>query len=250
MLHRAAMPSRGRSACREKMPWCGPAAAQESPVITVHHLTNSHSHVVLWLLEELGVPYEMILHRREPNGRSPESLRAVHPAAKAPTIEDQGVAMIESTGVLLYILEAYGEGRLRPPPGTAAAMQFFQWLTYIEGSAKGPVMQMMRLGMMAADDPMRAMIDHMARTALGLIEAGLAGSETIVPGQFTAADIQLGFLEELIEGFGVIGNWPNMQAHLARMRSRDAYQRAEAKGGAVDLKGLFAGLATAGAGAS
>jgi glutathione S-transferase len=212
-------------------------------MITVHHLTNSHSHVVLWLMEELGLPYEMVLHRRQSNGRSPESLRAIHPAAKAPTIEDNGIAMVESTGVLLYLLEAYGEGRLRPAPGTADAMRFFQWLTYIEGSAKGPAMQFMRLGMLPADDAMRAQIEYMAQTSLGLIESALDGSETIVPGLFTAADIQLGFLEELLEGFGRIDNWPNMQAHLTRMRARDAYQRAEAKGGAVDLKGLFSGLA-------
>lgn len=211
-------------------------------MITVHHLTNSHSHVVLWLMEELGLTYEMVLHRREPNGRSPESLRAVHPAAKAPTIEDNGLAIVESTGVLLYILEAYGEGRLRPVPGTADAMRFFQWLTYIEGSAKRPAMQFMRLGMLPADDPMRAQIEYMARASLGFIEAALDGTETIVPGMFTAADIQLCFLEELLEGFGQIANWPNMQAHLSRMRQRDAYKRAEAKGGEVDLKGLFAGL--------
>lgn len=212
-------------------------------MITVHHLTNSHSHVVLWLLEELGVPYEMVLHRRDPvTRRSPETLRAVHPAAKAPTIEDNGLAMVESTGVLLYLLEAYGEGRLRPAPGTADAMRFYQWLTFIEGSAKGPAMQFVRLAMGQADDAMRDMIAQAAAASFGLIEAALDGVETIVPGLFTAADIQLTFFEELLEGFGQIDNWPNMKAHLARMRERDAYQRAEAKGGAVDLKGLFAGM--------
>jgi glutathione S-transferase len=212
-------------------------------VITVHHLTNSHSHVVLWLMEELGLPYDMVLHRREANGRSPETLRVVHPAAKSPTIEDHGIAMVESTGVLLYILEAYGEGRLRPPPGTADAMRFFQWLTYIEGSAKGPTLQLMRLAMGPTDEATRAQIEHMAQASLGLIETALAGSDTIVPGMFTAADIQLTFLEELLEGVGRIGTWPNMQAHLGRMRSRDAYQRAEAKGGKVGLVELFGALA-------
>lgn len=213
-------------------------------MITVHHLTNSHSHVVLWLLEELRVPYEMVLHRRDPvTRRSPETLRAVHPAAKAPTIEDNGLAMVESTGVLLYLLEAYGEGRLRPAPGTADAMRFYQWLTFIEGSAKGPAMQFVRLAMGQADDAMRDMIAQAAAASFGLIEAALDGAETIVPGLFTAADIQLTFFEELLEGFGQIDNWPNMKAHLARMRERDAYKRAEAKGGAVDLKGLFSGMA-------
>jgi glutathione S-transferase len=212
-------------------------------MITVHHLTNSHSHVVLWLLEELGLPYEMVLHRRDAvTRRSPDSLRAIHPAAKAPTIEDRGIAMVESAGIMLYILETYGEGRLRPAPGTPEAMQFFQWLTYIEGSAKGPLLQYTRLLGAASGDPMRAMIEQAAAVPLGLIEAALEGNETMVPAMFTAADIQLAFFEELMEGFGQIEAWPNMTAHLERMRARDAYRRAEAKGGAVDLKGLFSGI--------
>ncbi|HEV7786956.1 MAG TPA: glutathione S-transferase N-terminal domain-containing protein, partial [Thermoanaerobaculia bacterium] len=101
-------------------------------MIKVHHLSNSHSHVVLWLLEELGASYEIVRHQRDPqSGRSPQSLRDVHPAAKSPTIEDHGQVMIESAGILLYILEAYGNGRLRPAPDTAEAMRFYQWLTFI-----------------------------------------------------------------------------------------------------------------------
>lgn len=212
-------------------------------MVTVHHLSNSHSHVVLWLMEELGLSYDLVQHRRQDNGRSPDSLRRVHPAAKSPTIEDNGIAMVESTGVLLYLLETYGEGRLRPAPGTADAMRFYQWLTYIEGSAKGPTLQFMRLAMGPADDATRTMVEQMAKAALGQIEAALGGAETIVPGQFTAADIQLGFLEELLEGLGQIAHWPNMEAHLGRMRQRDAYKRAEEKGGTVGLKQLFSGLA-------
>jgi glutathione S-transferase len=215
---------------------------KERAVITVHHLTNSHSHVVLWLMEELGLPYEMVLHRRQADGRSPDTLRLVHPAAKSPTIEDNGIAMVESTGVLLYILETYGEGRLRPAPGTVDAMRFFQWLTFIEGSAKGPVLQLFRLLMAPADDATRTQIEQAVAVPLGLINAALATSETLVPGQFTAADIQLCFLEELVEGLGQIGMWPSMEAHLARMRGRDAYQRAEAKGGPVGLKEMFSAV--------
>ena len=213
-------------------------------MLTAHHLTNSHSHVVLWLLEELSVPYEMVLHHRDAvTRRSPPSLRAIHPAAKAPTIEDNGIAMVESAGIILYILETYGEGRLRPPPGTADAMRFYQWLTFTEGSGKGPLMQFARLGGGPSDGPMREMIEQTALSVLGLIEAGLEGQETIVPGMFTAADIQLTFFEELVEGIGHIDKFPNMKAHLARMRTRDAYRRAEAKGGPVGLKEMFASIA-------
>jgi glutathione S-transferase len=88
-------------------------------MITVHHLSNSHSHAVLWLMEELGEPYELVHHPRDPQtGRAPPSLRAAHPAAESPTIIDNGLAMIESTGVILYLLDADGAGRLRPAPNT------------------------------------------------------------------------------------------------------------------------------------
>jgi glutathione S-transferase len=213
-------------------------------MITVHHLGNSHSHVIVWLMEELGLDYDLVRHERDPRTRrSPDTLRAVHPAAKAPTIEDHGVAMIESAGIMLYILDAYGEGRLRPPANTPEAMQYFQWLTFIEGSAKGPMMQYFRLRAMTPDDPMRAAIEQAATQPLALIEAALADRETIVPGRFTAADIQLAFLEELIEGLGQLSAWPNMQAHRTRMRRRDAYRRAEAKGGKLDMRALFGTVA-------
>jgi glutathione S-transferase len=204
-------------------------------MITLHHLSTSHSHVVIWLMEELGEPYAFVAHQREPSARSPDSLRAVHPAGKSPTIEDHGVAMIESTGVILYILDAYGKGRLRPAPNTAEAMGFFQWLTYVGGSAMPPLIQMIRALRLAPDDPSRPAMEAAAAVPMKLIEAALEGQETIVRGQFTAADIQLGFYEETLDSRGLLAAYPNMAAHVARMRARDAYQRALARGGPVRM---------------
>ena len=147
--------------------------------------------------------------------------------------------MIESTGIILYLLESYGGGRLRPVPDTPDAMRFFQWLTFIEGSGKTPLMQMFRVRGAAPDDPARIAAEQAAAVPLGLIEAALEGQETIVPGMLTAADLQLTFFEELIEGVGLLDQWPNMHAHLGRMRKRDAYRRAEAKGGPVGLVQMF-----------
>jgi glutathione S-transferase len=213
-------------------------------MIKVHHLNNSHSHVVLWLLEELGVDYEIVRHQRDPQtGRSPPSLRAAHPAAKAPTIEDHGQVMIESGGILLYLLEAYGNGRLRPAPNTAAAMRFYQWLTFIEGSAKAPLMNSFFMSRMAPDDTARnGMAAEMAKIPLRLIEDELQSRAFIAGDAFTAADIQLGFMEELLDGTGQLTAWPGMGAHLERMRARDGYKQAEAKGGPVDIGGLFKSL--------
>jgi glutathione S-transferase len=202
-------------------------------MITLHHLSTSHSHVVLWLMEELGEPYDFVPHQREPSARAPDSLRAVHPAGKSPTIEDHGVAMIESTGILLYLLDAYGRGRLRPTPNTAEAMAFFQWLTYVGGSAMPPLISMLRALRMSPDDPSRPAMEAAAAAPSQLIETALQGRETIVPGLFTAADIQLAFYEEILESRGLLGDRPNMRAHVGRMRARDGYQRAVAKGGPV-----------------
>jgi glutathione S-transferase len=202
-------------------------------MITLHHLSTSHSHVVLWLMEELGEPYDFVPHQREPSARAPDSLRAVHPAGKSPTIEDHGVAMIESTGILLYLLDAYGRGRLRPAPNTAEAMAFFQWLTYVGGSAMPPLISMLRALRMSPDDPSRPAMEAAAAVPSQLIETALEGRETIVPGLFTAADIQLAFYEEILESRGLLGDRPHMRAHVGRMRARDGYQRAVAKGGPV-----------------
>ena len=209
-------------------------------MVILHHLSNSHSHVILWLLEELGLDYQIVPHQRDPQTRrSPESLRAVHPLAKAPTIEDHGVVMIESTGIILYLLDAYGGGRLRPPVGTADAMRFFQWLTFIEGSAKAPLMAYFQTFRLPAEDPQRQASEQFARSRIALIEAALEGADTVVPAMFTAADMQLTFFEELMEAMLPMENWPNMHAHLLRMRQRDSYLRAEQKGGPVGLKQLF-----------
>ncbi|MDB5423482.1 MAG: glutathione S-transferase [Phenylobacterium sp.] len=210
-------------------------------MITVHHLSNSHSHVVLWLMEELGLEYAIVKHQRDPQTwRSPQSLRAVHPAAKAPTIEDHGCTMIESTGILLYLLEAYGNGRLRPAPNTAAAMQFYQWLTYMEGSTKTPLMTSFRMTLTSRDPAQLAAAAETVKAPLGLIEAALEGHEYIAGDAFSAADMQLCFHEEFAEAIDQLDPYPNLRAHLARMRRRDAYRRAEAKGGPVGLKTLFA----------
>jgi glutathione S-transferase len=212
-------------------------------MITVHHLSNSHSHVVLWLLEELETPYQVVPHQRDPKtGRSPETLRAIHPAAKSPTIVDHGVAMIESAGIIMYVLESYGGGRLRPAPNTADAMRFYQWLTFIEGSAKGPLLQLFHAARSGQDSSTRGAAEAHAASVFKLLNDALEGNQTIVPALFTAADIQLTFLEELMEAAGDIAPYPNLQRHLGRMRQRDGYQRAESKGGPVGLKDLFSGL--------
>lgn len=210
-------------------------------MITLHHLSNSHSHVVLWLMEELGMDYNLVKHQRNPKTRrSPDTLKAIHPLAKAPTIEDHGIAMVESTGIIMYILETYGNGQLRPTPNTADAMRFYQMLTYIEGSAKaGLITQFVTMGSGVKDERLDAAIADYIKKPLTFLNDSLDGQDYLVKSMFTAADIQLTFFEESIEVWGYTDQYPNLKAHLELMRQRDGYKRAEEKGGPVGLKDLL-----------
>ena len=110
-------------------------------MITVHHLNNSRSQRVLWLLEELGVDYEVRRYERDPKTMlSPESLRAVHPLGKSPVITESGLAIAESGAIIEYLLERHGGGRLIPPAGTPERLRYTYWLHFAEGSAMAPLL--------------------------------------------------------------------------------------------------------------
>ena len=109
-------------------------------MLTVHHLNNSRSQRVLWLLEELGVSYEIVRYQRQPDMRAPAELRAIHPLGKSPVITDRGSTIAESGAIIEYILDSYGEGRLIPPPKTSERLRYTYWLHYAEGSAMPPLL--------------------------------------------------------------------------------------------------------------
>ena len=109
-------------------------------MLTVHHLNNSRSQRVLWLLEELGVPYEIVRYQRQPDMRAPKELRAIHPLGKSPVITDNGNTIAESGAIVEYIVGTYGNGRLIPPPNTPERLRYTYWLHYAEGSAMSPLL--------------------------------------------------------------------------------------------------------------
>ena len=109
-------------------------------MLTVHHLNNSRSQRVLWLLEELGVPYEIVRYQRQPDMRAPAELRAIHPLGKSPVITDNGNTIAESGAIVEYIIDTYGDGRLIPPPKTPERLRYTYWLHYAEGSAMPPLL--------------------------------------------------------------------------------------------------------------
>ncbi|MEA2808710.1 MAG: glutathione S-transferase [Rhodospirillaceae bacterium] len=202
-------------------------------MIAVHHLDDSRSQRILWLLEELGVPYEIKHHKRDPKTRlAPPALKEIHPLGKSPVIEDAGRVIAESGAIIDYLLRHYGGGRLQPSPSTAAYDPYVHWMHYAEGSAMPALIiriNVARVGDAAAAALVR--LDEEVALQLRYIDGALEGREYILGKDFTAADIQLSFVGELAAArFGVAG-YPNVVGWVKRFQARPAYRAALARGG-------------------
>jgi glutathione S-transferase len=217
-------------------------------VITVHHLNNSRSQRVLWLLEELGAPYEVKRYERDPKTLlAPPELMAVHPLGKSPVITDGATTVAESGAIVEYLVGTYGGGRLIPPAGTPERMRYTYWLHYAEGSAMPPLLLKLVFDRVAAA-PMPWPFSFMARRIAGSVqssfvepqlkrhldfmESELAGRSWFAGEEFTAADIQMSFpLEAAAARAGLDAGRPKLFAFLTRIHARDAYKRALERGG-------------------
>ena len=137
-------------------------------MLTVHHLNNSRSQRVLWLLEELGVPYEIVRYQRQPDMRAPKELRAIHPLGKSPVITDNGNTIAESGAIVEYIIDTYGNGRLIPPPNTPERLRYTYWLHYAEGSAMSPLLLKLLFTLMPKRAPalLRPLVRKVSNQAL------------------------------------------------------------------------------------
>lgn len=223
-------------------------------MITVHHLENSRSQRILWLLEELGAEYEVLRYERdETTGMAPHELRAVHPLGKAPVVTDDGTAVAESGAIVEYLVDRYDDGSLRPPAGTPERLAYTYWLHYAEGS----FMPLMILALImrrieGAKMPFFARpiargivgkvrdgyLDPNIARHLGFMENELAGRDWFCGDRMTAADVQMSFAVEAAEVRTSLGSdYPNLAAFLERIRSRPAYQRALERGGPYELMG-------------
>lgn len=204
-------------------------------MITVHHLDNSRSLRVLWLLEELGLPYDVVEHRRDPVTRlAPPSLEVVHPLGKAPVIEEDGLVVFESGAILEYLVRRHGGGQLVPPEDSADYDRYQMWLHYSEGSAMLPMMlnlYVARLGE-GGTPALRARIDSEMARHLGFLNTSLAGRDFIVGQKLTAADIQLSFIGETLAAFGRLAAFPEIKRWLHALQQRPAYVRAVERGSA------------------
>lgn len=220
-------------------------------MITVHHLNNSRSQRVLWLLEELGVPYEVKHYQRGPDMRAPAELRQVHPLGKSPVISDGDVVVAETGAIVEYLLEKYGQGRLVPPAGTHAKRRFTYWLHYAEGSAMPLLLLKLIFGRMPKGAPavMRPLVNVIASKALRtLVDPQLkqhlrywcdelnANGGWFAGGEFTAADIMMSFPAEAAAArAGMDDSHAPLRDFLARIHARPAYNRALETGGPYAL---------------
>ena len=224
-------------------------------MLTVHHLNNSRSQRVLWLLEELGVPYEIKRYERDPKTMlAPPELRAVHPLGKSPVITDAGQTIAESGAIIEYLVDKYGEGSgLKPAAATPERLRYTYWLHYAEGSAMPPLLLKLvaqRIG--TAPMPFFAkpiarkiaatlqssFINPQLKLHFGYMDNELSKTGWFAGDTFTAADVQMSFpLEAGSARAGMKGRTPAIDDFLQRIHARPAYQRALERGGEYEIIG-------------
>lgn len=215
-------------------------------MIVVHHLADSRSQRVLWLLEELGLAYEVRRYERDPRTYlAPPELRAIHPLGKSPVLEDGRERVAETGAIVEYLLESYGAGRLRPPAGTPEARRFTYWLHYAEGSAMTPLLLKLVFARMPAGAPGLArplvkqiaakaqsgFVDPQIETHVRYWEEELARSMWFAGDSFSAADIMMSFPLEAAAARAGAGAQPRIRAFLERIHARPAWKRALERGG-------------------
>jgi glutathione S-transferase len=220
-------------------------------MIVVHHLNNSRSQRILWLLEELGQPYQLRRYQRDPQTMlAPAELRKIHPLGKSPVLTDGDATIAESGAIIEYLLDTYADGRLRPAAGTPERRRFTYWLHYAEGSAMPPLLLALVFGRMPkgpmpffvkpvakaiSGKAMRTFVGPQLRTHLEWMEGELATRPWFAGETFSAADIQMSFPIEAFAARVGLTDRPNLRSWLERIHGRTAYQRALEAGGPFNL---------------
>jgi glutathione S-transferase len=206
-------------------------------MIVVHHLNDSRSQRILWLLEELGLPYEIKPYQRDAQTRlAPPELKKVHPLGKSPVITDGNRTIIESGAIIDYVIRRHGGGRLQPAPDSAAYDEYQQWMHYAEGSAMLPLMlnlYVMRLG--DAGAALTPRIEGEIANHLSYVDGALKGRQFIAGDSLTGADIQMSFVGDVAGAFGKRANYPNLDAWTKRLHERPAFKKALERGGPYNL---------------
>ena len=203
-------------------------------MLTLHHLNDSRSQRILWLLEELAVPYKMTRYQRDAQTRlAPPELKAIHPLGKSPIITDGEIRIAESGAIVDYVIRRYGKGAMMPALGSTEYEIYNEWLHYSEGSAMLPLMLNLYVGRLKeAGSPQHPRIDSEIANHLGYVDGALQGREFFVGNALTGADIQMSFVGDIAKVFDKLGPYPNLSAWLSRMHTRPAFQRSIEHGGA------------------
>ena len=205
-------------------------------MITVHHLDNSRSQRILWLLEELELEYQIVFHKRHPIGLAPPELKSIHPLGKAPVVDLDGQLVAESGAAVELITQRYGNGRLMPDPSSADYVRYVELLHYPEGSAAGPLGMLLFGRIFRVDNAgYNAYVASQVELHLDYIDGVLAGRDFAIGSALTAADIQLTFTLKQARRSKVLDQRAHLLAYVARMEARDAYKRAVDKGGPFTL---------------
>ena len=221
-------------------------------MITVHHLNNSRSQRILWLMEELGLDYEIERYERDKTTmRAPASLRAIHPLGKSPVVTDGALTVAESGAIIEYLVERYGKGRLIPAAGTPEKLRYTYWLHFAEGTAMSPLLMKLVFNR-DESGPMPFFVRPIAKKIsaavkdsfiepeikqqLNYMEAEIAKTGWFAGSEFSAADIQMSFpLEVAASRGGLDAKLPKLMDFLKRIHARPAYQRALKRGGSYEL---------------
>jgi glutathione S-transferase len=203
-------------------------------MITLHHLNDSRSQRVLWLLEELGTSYEIVRYQRDATTRlAPPELTQVHPLGKSPVITDGEFTIAESGAIVDYLVRRHGKGAMMPAPGSRDYESYNEWLHYSEGSAMLPLLLHLYVSRLKeAGAPLHPRIDSEIANHLGYVDGALKDREFFVGSALTGADIQMSFVGEMAKVFNKLAPYPNLAAWLSRMHARPAFQRSIEKGGA------------------
>ncbi|WP_010163161.1 glutathione S-transferase family protein [Sphingomonas sp. PAMC 26617] len=199
-------------------------------MLTLHHLAFSRSQRILWLIEELGLPVDLVRYARTAEFRAPPELKTVHPLGKSPVITDDGLMLAESATILRYLDGRYGGNRFSPEAGTPEHAIHEEWLDFVESTAAGPVVTVLlseRAGEQAAADRAKPMVN----TALGYIADGLGDKPFLMGERPMLADIQMSYFLAMARMAKLLDAHPALVDYLARIEAEPGFQRAQARGG-------------------
>jgi glutathione S-transferase len=204
-------------------------------MITVHHLNHSRSQRILWLLEELGLQYDIVHYSRDKvTNFAPPELKAIHPLGKSPVIVDDGLVLAESAAIVEYLVRKYGDGTLAPVADVRSRdyVDYLHWMHFAEGSAMLPLLLKLyvaRLG--PAGEPLWPRIESELHNHFSYMSAALGDKDWFVGNRFSAADVQLSFPVEAGAVRGPLAEYPNLVAYRERFESRPAFKRSVERGG-------------------